>query len=272
MPWSDNDLTAIAGGPQATSPFGYTTSIDGQGPCARVIYVSDTGIHELSLVNSRRWTDNDLTAITGGFPDGFASGYTTSLGGEGPCARVVYAHPAGEVHEFRLVGGQNWEDIPLSLIAGEPSAPASSPVGYTTSLGGEGPCARVVYAGFDGDVHELRSTGGQSWAHNDLTAIAGGPQGRSAPFGYTTSIGREGPCARVIYLTNDGHVHELSLVSGRRWADNDLTAIAGGPPARSAPFGYAATGYTTSLDGQGPCARVIYVSNDGHVHELSLVA
>jgi hypothetical protein len=53
MPWSDNDLTAIAGGPLAIPHAkGYTTSIGGEGPCARVVYGrdGDLNVHELSRV------------------------------------------------------------------------------------------------------------------------------------------------------------------------------------------------------------------------------
>jgi hypothetical protein len=279
MPWSDNDLTAIAGGsPASSSPFGYDTSLDGQGPCARVVYLSpDSHVHELSLVSGRNWADNDLTAIAGGSPASSSPvGYTTSISGEGPCARVVYGGAGdGHVHELSLVSGRNWADNDLTAIAGAPNPGGPfTPINltaYTTGIDGEGPCARVAYVTGDGHVHELSLVSGRNWADNDLTAIAGGSVASLDMLtGYTTSIGGQGPCARVAYVSagngSDGHVHELSLVSGRNWADNDLTAIASGSRADS-PLGYA-----TSLDGQGPCARIVYLSPDRHVHELSLVA
>jgi hypothetical protein len=50
------------------------------------------------------------------------------------------------------------------------------------------------------------------------------------------------------------------------WSDPDLTDIAGGPDVTDFP-----TGYVTSLDGQGPAARVVYRGPDNHVHEFSMV-
>lgn len=41
---------------------------------------------------------------------------------------------------------------------------------------------------------------------------------------------------------------------------------------RRAPADSPPVGYTTSLEGQGPAARVVYRSADGHVQELSVVS
>ena len=105
-----------------------------------------------------------------------------------------------------------------------------------------------------------------AWTPADLTVLTGAPLAESAPFGYTTNLTGQGPGARVVYRTPDGHIQELSLPSGGAgWNTADLTVLTRAPLAESAPFGY-----TTSLSGQGPVARVVYRTTDGHIQELSV--
>jgi acetoin utilization deacetylase AcuC-like enzyme len=47
------------------------------------------------------------------------------------------------------------------------------------------------------------------------------------------------------------------------WQHGNLTAQAAAPAA-----GGVLAGYTTSLSGQGPVARVLYTTPGHHVHEL----
>lgn len=67
----------------------------------------------------------------------------------------------------------------------------------------------------------------------------------------------------MVYRTIYGHVQELSVAGGGAWTDADLTAITGAPATTGSPFGY-----TTNLPGQGPVARVTYVSANGQIQEL----
>ena len=274
MPWSDVDLSELAGGPPASRGLmGYVTSLGGQGPTARVVYVSEAHVHELSLVSGGQWGHADLTDLAGGpNASGEPMGYATSLGGQGPAARVVYWGADAHVHELSLVSGGQWGHADLTDLAGGPNA-SGEPMGYATSLGGQGPAARVVYWGADAHVHELSLVSGGQWGHADLTDLAGGPAsslsgGWADLRGYTTSMGGQGPTARVVYVS-DGHVHELSLVSGGRWGDADLTGLAGGPRFG----GTHLSAYNTDLSGQGPAARILYgAGNVGGTHELSLVS
>jgi|GEM_PF-2373739 len=160
----------------------------------------------------------------------------------------------------------NWAAADLTAIAGAPPA-ASAPVGFTTNLSGQGPVARVVYRTRTGHVEQLYLAGGGTWKKADLTAIAGAPVAASAPFGFTTSLSGQGPVARVVYKTTPGHIEQLYLSGGGTWKKADLTAIAGGTIAVSAPFGFV-----TNLTGQGPVARVVYRggSTGADIEELRL--
>ena len=67
-----------------------------------------------------------------------------------------------------------------------------------------------------------------------------------------------------MYRAAGRHIEELALPSGGAWQADDLTAASGAPDAASAPFGY-----TTSLTGQVPAARVVYRAAGRDIEELS---
>ncbi|MFF4503730.1 alcohol dehydrogenase catalytic domain-containing protein [Streptomyces sp. NPDC001401] len=72
-------------------------------------------------------------------------------------------------------GGTSWGRADLTALTGA-ALSASTPTAYVTEVAGQDPCARVVYRGTDGHVHELYYLGGTtSWGHGDLTAISGAP-------------------------------------------------------------------------------------------------
>ena len=64
--------------------------------------------------------------------------------------------------------------ITSEVVAAE--AAAGAPAASESHLAGQDPCARVVYRGTDGHIHELYYLGGTaSWGHGDLTAVTGAP-------------------------------------------------------------------------------------------------
>jgi hypothetical protein len=159
--WSDAGLPGLGYG----TPFGYWTP---DGPTARVVYIggTDVQVHELSLPPGQGWGDANLSDLGGGIQTILPppSAYVTP---DGPTARVVYTgFPDNDIHELSLLPGQGWVDHDISLGSGGPSA-SSSPFGYVTY---DGPTARVVYIGSDGDVHELHlSLGADVSPRPDLT-------------------------------------------------------------------------------------------------------
>ena len=157
----------------------------------------------------------------------------------------------------------NWTRADLTARTGAPTV-AIGPWGYTTDLTGQGPAARVLYSTGE-HIWELSVLGGHDWAKADLTARTGAPSDNDGgPFGYTTNLTGQGPVARVVYQAGE-HIWELSVLGGHDWVKADLTAKTG------APLGQGPVGYTTNLTGQGPVARVVYVTANSHVEELSLM-
>ena len=265
--WGNNHIGNQAGAPAAVGdPFGYTTDLTGQGPAARAVYRAAGGhIEELSLlIPNQGWHAADLTALTDAPAAASAPfGFTTSLTDQSPAARVVYRTAGGHIEELALPSGGSWSAVDLTALTGAPTA-VGAPFGFTTALTGQDQAARVVYrtAG-RGHIEELASSGG-SWSAVDLTALTGAPTAAGTPFGYTTTLTDQGPTARVVYRTAGRHIEELALPSGGAWQADDLTAVSGAPDTASAPFGY-----TTTLTGQVPAARVVYRAAGNDVEELS---
>ncbi len=115
----------------------------------------------------------------------------------------------------------------------------------------------VVCTSADGHIHELYyvlATG--PWQSGDLTVSANAPP--ALPTALTSWV--NSVYQHVIYLSADGHVHELYFKLGTGpWLVNDLTAITGAPQAVPGAL-------TSWLD--SAFQHVAYLSADGHVREL----
>jgi hypothetical protein len=98
-----------------------------------------------------------------------------------------------------------------------------------------------------------------AWHHKNLTAGSGAPplgEG-GAVDAYVTTFSNE---QHVIFITQNGRVHELYVHDGR-WRDKNLTSAAGAPSASLS----ALAGYQTSFNNQ---QHVVFFTDNGHVHEL----
>jgi len=98
-----------------------------------------------------------------------------------------------------------------------------------------------------------------TWQSNDLTDFVNGPiaAAGSPIHGYQTAFNDQ---QHVNFMDAAGHVHELWY--GSEWAQNDLTELAGAPPAiPESPI----HGYATTYNRQ---QHVNYLDSNGHVHEL----
>jgi len=73
-------------------------------------------------------------------------------------------------------------------------------------------------------------------------------------------------CRRPESSTTQAGTSGRSVRGGHDWTAADLTARTGAPTTVDEPFGY-----TTNLTGQGPVARVLYVTANEHIEELSVM-
>lgn len=259
--WMKADLTNEGGVPNAEGrPDAYLTNF-GSHQVARVLYRGqDTHVHEVRLEPGQSWKGADLTRLSGAAAAaGDPFGYVTSFDSHAT-ARVVYRSRDEHVHELRLEAGGSWKGADLTALAGIPNA-QTDPFAYVTEDNGR-QTARVVYLGEDAHIHEVRLEADQSWKGADLTHQTRGADGEGNPAAYLTRFDGTST-ARVVYRGRDAHIHELRLHPEQSWKAADLTHLAGGPDARSDPFGYlTASGAQT--------ARVVYIGQDAHVHELRL--
>jgi hypothetical protein len=93
----------------------------------------------------------------------------------------------------------------------------------------------------------------------DLTQITGAPPASGntlAAYSWENGLSKQ-----VVYLTGDGHVHELFVQAGGAWGHADLSALTGAPAAA----GNRLSAYSWEA---GESKQVIYTTGDGHVHEL----
>lgn len=71
----------------------------------------------------------------------------------------------------------------------------------------------------------------------------------------------EGQCKQIAYLSQDHHIHELSVSMGGAWQHTNLTQTCGAPPASSRFL----VGFAWP---EGGTKQVAYLADDGHIHEL----
>ena len=246
--WHHKDLLKASG-----APFAYTGGAHGYPFVARgtqhVNYPDSIGhVHHLWR-NDAGWHHEDLTEATGApLAGGNAKGYAFEAR---RTQHVSYVGQDEHVHHLWR-GAEGWHSLDLTAATGAPDAePNRDCNGFVFPSHGT---QHVTFVGLDHHVHELvhDATG---WHHHDLTAIAGGPQTQTAPFGYVFAGTR-----RVVYLGADNHVHQLTWGSGS-WADADLTAAAGAAPTVDGdPMGFEFASHGSQ--------HVVYLNDAGHVIEL----
>jgi hypothetical protein len=164
----DKDLTALTNGGIATS-FGaiaaFRTTPNNQ---LHVYYVDKNSDHVHQLYfNNTKWSDDDLTAFTGGPA---ASPYGITGFAIGNLQYVYYVSSSdGHVHELSY-NNVNWGDQDLTSITG---GTVSGPllVAFATKPNNQ----RHVYYQDGNTLHEKQLYfNGTSWSDADLTSIIGG--------------------------------------------------------------------------------------------------
>jgi Fungal fucose-specific lectin len=167
--WQDVDLTSLTGGPNSTA-FGaiaaFRTTPNNQ---LHVYYVDNSASHLHQLYKGKSWTDNDLTALTGG-PRAYA--YGISGFAIGNLQYVFYVGADNHVHET-YYNNSSWQDQDLTATVGGNTASAAPLLAFATKPNNQ---FHVYYQ----DANSLHGYqlffNGTSWTYQDLTAgISGNP-------------------------------------------------------------------------------------------------
>jgi hypothetical protein len=224
--WTDSDLTALTGGPvlypQSIAAF-YTTPNDQ----LHVYYASnvdlDFHVHQL-FYNGSSWSDQDLTALTGG---SLASNSSGMSGFSIDDAQYVYFCGSDfSVHEYSYGNNGNFNWVDTRLTSGYPEGCDVAPAGlvaFTTATNN----TRNVYfhSHLSQKARAIRHLyfNGKVWKNENITAKIKGAEAEPAVYISGFAIGD----AQYLYFeATNGHTHEFSFVSS--WKDLDVTVASGG--------------------------------------------
>ena len=124
--------------------------------------------------------------------------------------------------------------------------------------------AQVVYRGQDDHIYQL-SRSNDAWTLGDLTEQASSKVlAAGDPIGYCWDNDPNSASQHVIYLGQDGQIHELwfSINTGT-WADTTVTANS---PADQLPVGQPAA-VVWSNDLKGPTQHIFFRAQNSHIYE-----
>lgn len=122
----------------------------------------------------------------------------------------------------------------------------------------DGPTKQIEYVGPDKHIYEMWVKRDHSWQVADLTMLTGAPPVWQIVAGYAWSVGQ---MKQVVYIGDDGHIHELWAEKHQPWRHIDLTAVTNAP----LPTSHYMVAYGWD---EGRCKQVAYVGPEGQIHEL----
>jgi hypothetical protein len=249
-PWREDDVTTAADAPPALAGS-ITSWVDSA--YEHIAYVGiDSDVHELyfALNSSGPWGQGDLSQLTGA--PAVRGGLTSWL--DNGYQHIGYiASLDGHVHELSYALGRGpWTQSDATPNGIQPAATST----LTSWI--DGPTEHLAFVSADGHIRVLdRLSGVGSWAASDAT-----PNGPGAPVTVHAPLTSwsDSSFQHVVYLTADGHLHELYRPRGASsWSAGDLTAATGATPAQF--------GALTSWN-DGSAQHVVYETTDAHLTEL----
>jgi hypothetical protein len=223
--WSDSDLTALTGGPQANA---YGISGFAVGNLQYVFYLSlDEHIHELNY-NNANWSDQDLTALVGGnLATSTLVAFVTPPNGQ----FHVYYQDRTNLHEYQLYfNGTSWTYQDLTSLIGGAYCYADWIAGFAVGNVQHLFCAG--YGRYTGNLDLLHIYYNNStWVYEDVTFRAGGSD---TPMNLGAGVAAfKVPGVNeldVWSVTSDAHFNRYQhLVNPAQWIDWDLTNLMGAP-------------------------------------------
>ena len=240
-------LSQAAGAPRASGvPSGYV-SPDGW---THVIYRTSTGtLEELYWYGQGAVGHGNLTPAGAPKASSDPAPYVNSVTNE---SVVAYRGTDNHIHTlYWTTGGVGHDD--LSGYARAPNA-AGKPTAYYRA---NDDSHQIVYRGSDQQLYELWWNGAAPVQYWNLSAAAGAPPAASDPASYYSAATNT---KHVVYLTADGHVHEIVWRPGGAASHADLTAETFAPSAVGTPSAFTVESQRTQ--------HVVFRGSDNHVHEI----
>ncbi|MGA9475112.1 MAG: hypothetical protein WBV36_21775 [Terriglobales bacterium] len=246
--WADANLAGSLTSPN-TGVGAFTTTPNNS---QHVFYISNTGdVHQLYNVGGG-WTDQDLTAQTGGVP---ANGNSNVVGFSNQNFQYVFYIGADfNIYEL-FYNNSDWSYTNLCVAYGIPIGEGAQLTAFATSDNS----LHVYYVTPEAHVIQTYNVG-NGWEFQDLTAQTGGPQAQGR---YLTGFSSAN-LQYVYYVAFEGDVHQL-FYNNAKWTDEDLTALAKTVPSPQYPDG----GISAMLVPGTKKLRVYYIGTNNHLIQLA---
>jgi hypothetical protein len=219
--WNVNDLTTIAGAPNAITQTALATYVLPNSVQA-VVYIDRTQHIDQIFFQASQWLINDLTILAHAPPATLGSSLATYVLPTAVQA-VAFVDQSKHVDQMFYQGNQ-WLTNDLTAMLNAPvSASSSSLATYVLPNGVQA----IAYVDQNENVDQFFFQGNQ-WNFNDLTLFNNTPTvvpGSSL----ATYVLPDGVQA-IAFIDNNGHVDQL-FFQGGTWNFNDLSAIVNAPVA-----------------------------------------
>jgi len=241
-------LSRAAGAPRASNnPVGYV-SPDGW---THVIYRTTTGALEELYWYGQGGVGHGSLMVPGApsAASGDPAPYVNSITNE---SVVVYRGTDSRIHSLYWTTGAVGHDD-LSGYVRSPNA-AGRPTAYYRA---NDDSHQVVYRGTDGQLYEIWWVGSGAAQYWNLSASAGAPSAASDPASYYSAATNT---KHVVYLTSDGHVHEIVWTPGGPPSHADISLEAMAPNAVGTPSAFTVESQRTQ--------HVVYRGTDNQIHEI----
>jgi hypothetical protein len=227
---------------------------------AHITYqTEDSHLREIVGEKNGKWRDADVTREAGG-PQLESATMTGFDWPDGQTHQIAYTSPMsniGHIYELVQLVDHPWsyEDL-MGQPTGAPEADGRSLVGYSTKTASK----HIVYTSLDGHIHMLSAGRIGGWQHTNLTEATRSPHaegGALSAFAWETANSQH-----VVYISGNGHIHELLLNAGGSWQHSDLTERTGAPVADEASslvsFGWE----------RERTKQIFYTGNNGNIYEM----
>jgi hypothetical protein len=213
---------------------------------AHIAYqASDSHIHEMIVARKGTWRDNDVTRDTDApeMEDAILAGTSWQAGRTQQIAYAGSMNDNGHIYELVMYQNHPWSlEDPMQQPIGAAPADGFSLVAFEWQAAGT---KHLVYSGRDGHLHELSAGVTGPWRYSDLIQATGAPLAFNALLAACAWEG--GNKKQVVYVGEDGHIHELMSGIDGPWNHTDLMAETGAPPAGDAALATFAWEYGKTL-------------------------
>jgi len=253
--WQDEDLTELTNGGIASAFSAIAATYTTPNNQLHVYYSDGTfqHVHQLYF-NNTSWSDQDLTAATGGPTAGVAGISAFAIGN---LQYVFYVASDSHVHELNY-NNSTWSDTDLTSQVGGNLATQANIVAFPTRPNNQ---FHVYYQDQNSSDEYQLYFNGKSWTYQDLTSITGAHCYTDWTAGIATGNLQHILCPG---FGSNGNLdmHHI-YYNNATWVDEDISAKVNGSQMA---LGAGVTVFQVPHTSQG---EVYGVTQDAHIHQYT---